>query len=251
VPRRPLRASPVRRPSDDPGGDVGSFELLLGNSTASAPGSVENHPENSGGQIRARGAPEFVRGTQFGFWAMDKRQICWAHLIRKFASFAERSGSTGQLGAQLLFWSQAMMHYWHMVRDGTMSRRRFRKLMISIQPIVEDLLDRGVRLDVRGVSGSCKDILAHKLALWTFVDQEGIEPTNNHAERELRGFVLWRKKCFGSQSDRGNRFAARIMTVAHSLRKQQRHVLEYLTEACRAALDGRPAPSLLPAMSTP
>jgi transposase len=191
------------------------------------------------------------RGTQFGFWAMEKRQICWAHLIRKFASFAERSGSTGQLGVQLLFWSQAMMHYWHMVRDGTMSRRRFRKLMISIGPIIEDLLERGVRLDVRGVSGSCSDILDHKLALWTFVDREGIEPTNNHAERELRGFVLWRKKCFGSQSDRGNRFAARIMTVAHSLRKQRRHVLEYLTEACRAALDGRPAPSLLPAMSTP
>lgn len=191
------------------------------------------------------------RGTQFGFWAMEQRQICWAHLIRKFASFAERSGPAGQLGVQLLFWSQAMMHYWHMVRDGTMSRRRFRTLMISIQPIVEDLLDRGLRLDVRGVSGSCKDILGHKLALWTFVDQEGIEPTNNHAERELRGFVLWRKKCFGSQSDRGNRFAARIMTVAHSLRKQRRHVLEYLTDACRAALDGRPAPSLLPAMSTP
>jgi transposase len=191
------------------------------------------------------------RGTQFGFWAMDKRQICWAHLIRKFASFAERSGPSGQLGDELLFWSQAMLHYWHMVRDGTMSRRRFGKLMISIQPIVEGLLARGVRLGVRGVSGSCADMLEHKLALWTFVDHDGIEPTNNHAERELRGFVLWRKKCFGSQSDRGNRFAARIMTVAHSLRKQRRHVLEYLTDACRAMLADRPAPSLVPSLATP
>jgi transposase len=191
------------------------------------------------------------RGTQFGFWAMEKRQICWAHLIRKFASFAERRGSAGQLGDQLLFWSQAMLHYWHMARDGTMSRRRFRTLMISIQPIVECLLARGESLGVRGVSGSCKDILGHKLALWTFVDHEGIEPTNNHAERELRGFVLWRKKCFGSQSDRGNRFAARIMTVAHSLRKQRRHVLEYLTDACRAMLAGHPAPSLLPSLADP
>ena len=193
------------------------------------------------------------RGSQFGFWAMDKRQICWAHLIRKFASFAERSGPAGQLGEQLLFWSQAMMH-WHMIRDGTMSPLRFRRLMTSIQPIqpiVEGLLNRGVRLDARGVSGSCEDILDHKLALWTFVDHEGIEPTNNHAERELRGFVLWRKKCFGSQSARGNRFAARIMTVAHSLRKQRRHVLEYLTDACRAMLAGRPAPSLLPSLADP
>jgi transposase len=186
------------------------------------------------------------RGTQFGFWAMEKRQICWAHLIRKFASFAERRGPVGQLGTDLLFWSQLMLHCWHQARDGTMSRRRFRRIMISIQPIVEGLLARGERLGVRGVSGSCTDILDHKLALWTFVHHEGIDPTNNHAERELRGFVLWRKKCFGSQSDRGNRFAARIMTVAHSLRKQRRHVLEYLTEACRAMLAGRPAPSLLP-----
>ena len=191
------------------------------------------------------------RGTQFGFWAMHRRQICWAHLIRKFASFAERRGPAGQLGAELLFWSQLTLHGWHQVRDGTMSRRRFRRVMTSIQPIVEGLLARGVRLGVRGVSGSCTDILDHKVAMWTFVDHEGIEPTNNHAERELRGFVLWRKKCFGSQSDRGNRFAARIMTVAHSLRKQRRHVLEYLTEACRAMLAGRPAPSLLPSLSTP
>lgn len=191
------------------------------------------------------------RGTQFGFWAMEKRQICWAHLIRRFASFAERRGPVGQLGKELLFWSQTVLHYWHLVRDGTMSRHRFHTVMISLRPLVEELLARGVRLGIRGVSGSCEDVLEHRLALWTFVDHEGIEPTNNHAERELRGFVLWRKKSFGSRSDRGDRFAARIMTVAHSLRKQRRHVLAYLTDACRAALIGRPAPSLLPPLSTP
>jgi transposase len=190
------------------------------------------------------------RGTQFAFWAMQDRQICWAHLIRKFASFAEIRGPAGQLGEQLLFWSQMTMHSWHQARDGTISRRRLRRIMTSIRPIVEGLLAKGVSLGVRGVSGSCSDILDHKLALWTFVDQEGVEPTNNHAERELRGFVMWRKKCFGSQSDRGDRFAARIMTVAHSLRKQRRHVLKYLTEACQAALLGRPAPSLLPSMAS-
>jgi transposase len=189
------------------------------------------------------------RGTQFGFWAMQNRQICWAHLIRKFVDFAERSGPAGKLGEDLLFWSQMMIHEWHRVPDGTLSRRRFRKIIDSLAPAVEGLLAGGVSLGVRGVSGSCADILEHKLALWTFVDNDGVEPTNNHAERELRAFVLWRKKSFGSQSDRGCRFAARIMTVAHSLRKQRRHVLDYLTDACRAALVGQPAPSLLPTTS--
>jgi transposase len=60
----------------------------------------------------------------------------------------------------------------------------------------------------------------------------GVEPTNSHAQRELRAFVMWRKRSFGSQSERGCRFAERIMTVTHTLRKQKRHVLAYLTEAC-------------------
>ena len=191
------------------------------------------------------------RGTQFGFWAMQDRQICWAHLIRKFVSFGERAGAAGKLGKELLFWSQMMIHEWHRVRDGTLSRRRFRRFIDAAAPAVEGLLAKGVRLALRGVSGSCADILEHKSALWTFVDNAYLEPTNNHAERELRAFVLWRKKSFGSQSDRGCRFAERIMTVAHSLRKQRRHVLDYLTAACRAALLDQPAPSLLPAMSAP
>ena len=88
------------------------------------------------------------------------------------------------------------------------------------------------------------DIIAHKDALWTFVDRLDVEPTNNHAERELRAFVLWRKRSFGTQSDRGNRFAERIMTVVHSLRKQMQPVLPYLTPL---ATSSNPAasPSLL------
>lgn len=91
------------------------------------------------------------------------------------------------------------------------------------------------------------DILEHRAALWTFVDTEGVEPTNNHAERELRAFVLWRKRSFGTQSERGNLYAERLMTVAHTARKQKRNVLEFLTACCAAARTGAPAPSLFAA----
>jgi transposase len=185
------------------------------------------------------------RGKQFGFWAMKDRQICWAHLIRKFKGFAERTGPAGQLGEGLLICAQTMIHWWHQVRDGTMSRRKFKDLMDFLSAVIERHLENGVRLDIRGVSGACADILKHRQALWTFVHVPGVDPTNNHGERELRAFVLWRKRSFGSQSDRGCRFAERIMTVTHTLRKQQRHVLSYLTHACQAALRGQPAPSLV------
>ena len=69
-------------------------------------------------------------------------------------------------------------------------------------------------------------------ALWTFVRVEGVEPTNNHAERALMRAVLRRRKPFGTQSEAGSRFVERILTVVTSLRQQSRDVLEYLTAAC-------------------
>lgn len=196
---------------------------------------------------RIRGFLVSDRAKQFGFWAMAKRQICWAHLIRKFAAFAERKGPVGELGEHLLFWSAMMFDYWHRVRDGTLSRAELRQMMVPVHYAVEKLLADGVALGLVGVSGSCKDILAHRAALWTFITVAGVEPTNNHAERELRAFVLWRRKSFGSQSERGCRYAERVMTVVHTLRKQNRHVLPFLVNACEAALGRAPMPSLLPA----
>jgi transposase len=81
----------------------------------------------------------------------------------------------------------------------------------------------------------------------SFVDVNGVEPTNNHAERELRAFVLWRKRSFGTQSARGNLFAERVMTVAHTPRKQHKDVLVFLAACCQAQLEGTHAPSLFAA----
>jgi transposase len=95
------------------------------------------------------------------------------------------------------------------------------------------------------IAGSCAHILEHRDALWRFVSQKGVEPTNNHAEQELRGFVLWRKTTLGSHSERGDRFAANLKSVIHTCRKQGRHVLSYLAAAIQAALNNCSAPSLL------
>ena len=107
--------------------------------------------------------------------------------------------------------------------------------MAPVRGQMEAALARAVASGINGLSGSCADILAHKGALWTFVDRADVEPTNNHAERELRAFVLWRKRSFGTQSDRGNLFAERLMTVAHTARKQKKNVLAFLTACCQAS----------------
>jgi transposase len=187
------------------------------------------------------------RATALSFWAMERRQICWAHLLRKFVSFAEREQRAGQIGRELLDYCAILFDYWHDLQSGKVSRTTFRALMAPLRPQVQSALQRAVAANIDAVSGSCADILEHQAALWTFVDHEGVEPTNNHAERELRAFVLWRKRSFGTQSDRGNLFAERLMTVAHTARKQRKNVLAFLTTCCTAAHMGNAPPSLLAA----
>lgn len=93
---------------------------------------------------------------------------------------------------------------------------------------------------------TCQNLLNLEPALWLFAAQEGVEPTNNAAERAIRPAVLWRHTSFGAQSEAGSAFVARLLTVVTTLQSQNRDVLDYLTTACRAARAGKPTPSLLP-----
>lgn len=191
------------------------------------------------------------RATTLTFWAMERRQICWAHLLRKFVSFSERDGPSRAIGAQLLDYTGIIFQYFHDYKSRKLSRAAFVAWMAPIRHQVEALLAQAVALNIEQLSGSCRDMLQHKAALWTFVDNDGVEPTNNHAEREIRAFVLWRKRSFGSQSARGNVFAENLMTVAHTARKQKRNVLAFLVHCCRARLDGTLSPSLFGSHSAP
>ena len=83
--------------------------------------------------------------------------------------------------------------------------------------------------------------------MWTFARIEGVEPTNNAAERALRKAVIWRKRSFGCKSEAGCRFVERMLTVGKTLQQHKRAVLEYLVASLVAYRRGRPAPKLLPA----
>jgi transposase len=193
---------------------------------------------------KLRGILVSDRATALNFWAMERRQICWAHLLRKFISFEERDGEAGEFGRELLQYTGLLFEYWTDFREGRLSREGLRVWMAPVREQFEALLQRVVDAKLVEVSGSCADMLVHRMALWNFVEHEGVEPTNNHAERELRAFVLWRKRSFGTQSERGNRFAERLMTIAHTARKQGKNVLELLTACCVARLDDGNCPSL-------
>jgi transposase len=185
------------------------------------------------------------RATVFLYWAMGQRQICWSHLLRTFVSFSQRDGPAAKLGHELVEYAELVFIYWQQYRRNMLDYADFTRLVQAVADDMKPCLERAVNAAIDGMSGSCANMLAHWEAMWTFIKVAGVEPTNNHAERELRRLVMWRKRCFGSQSERGDRFVERMMTVTHTMRKQNRSSLDYLQQAYSAWFDGKPAPKLL------
>ncbi len=189
------------------------------------------------------------RWSAYQHWAVEQRQLCWAHLRREFTAFTERGGASARVGRALLQDTTAMFARWHRVRDGTLSHRRFWLEMRPLRRRVEGRLRRGAALRDAKTAATCRALLELAPALWTFIDLPGVEPTNNAAERALRPAVLWRRKSFGTHSAAGSRFAERLLTVAATLNQQHRNIVDYMTTACHASLHGKSAPSLLPVAS--
>ena len=200
---------------------------------------------------RASGVLVSDRHGAYNWWSTLMHQFCWSHLKRDFQAITERGHRSSVIGAALLEDVDRMFMWWHRVRDGTLSRATFRVYMRDVQRRVEDLLEQGAACPHLKTSKTCANLLKHAEALWTFVRVEGVEPTNNGAERAVRHAVLWRKSSYGTHSEAGSRFVERILTTHATLRQQQRNVVEFVRLACSAKLRGRDAPSLLPIASQP
>jgi len=186
------------------------------------------------------------RFSSYAFLPLYQRQLCWAHLKRDFQTFVDRGGESTQIGKLLLDEVDQLFTWWHRVRDGTLKRSSFQTYVVNVRGRIRVYLWSGQFCAQEETAATCRELLKVEPALWTFVRREGVEPTNNAAERALRHGVLWRKSSFGTQSAAGSRFVERMLTVVATLRQQQRPVLEYLTQACQAALSGQTPPSLLP-----
>jgi transposase len=210
----------------------------------------------------AAGAKELLGEVVWGIIGTDRyagyhwidprqRQLCWAHLKREFIAWSERAGETARIGVALLVVEKQLFTLWYRVRDGTLAWADFQVAMQPLMARVSMLLQDGVASAEVKVQGTCRNLLKREAALWTFVWEPGVEPTNNCAERPLRRAVLWRRRSFGTQSEAGSQFVERILTTVTTLRQQHRDILDFLTTACTAAIRKDPAPSLLPLTSPP
>jgi len=186
------------------------------------------------------------RWGAYNFVDALRRQLCWSHLLRDFQGFVDRGGKGAVIGRKLLRQTDLMFAWWHRVRDGTLTRRTFQRRMWPVMEEIRRLLRSArVRAEPR-TRGMAKAILKLKWALFTFVREPDVEPTNNVAERRVRPAVIARKLSFGTESPAGSRFVERMLTATTTLRQQERNVLDYLAAAHQARLLGHAAPSLAP-----
>ena len=137
------------------------------------------------------------------------------------------------------------------MRDGTLAWADFQVAMLPLMARVSTLLQEGAAGADAKAQGTCRNLLKREAALWTFVWEPGVDPTNNCAERPLRRAVLWRRRSFGTQSAAGSQFVERILTAVTTLRQQHRDVLDYLDRRLRGSDLQMSAPSLLPLTPRP
>ncbi|MCG3133537.1 MAG: IS66 family transposase ISCysp4 [Planctomycetes bacterium] len=179
----------------------------------------------------------------------ERRQLCWAHILRNFLGLEELGGTAKSLGVGGQRIVKAVFREWYRFRDGEITRRGLQRRLAPIRLRLQRLLRRHVNNPAAPARKIAKDLREYGSALWTFARVEGIDPTNNIAERALRKAVLWRKSSFGSASRAGSRFVERMLTVCESLRAQGRSILDFIEQSIRTRPSDRVRPSLLPAAS--
>ena len=175
----------------------------------------------------------------------SQRQLCWAHLLRDFTAHSEGLSEQKAFGNRGLVIAHALFAAWdHYQQDG--DRARLRAQIAPLQDKLRDLLERAARKSPRTKYHRqfARNLLNRWPALWTFTHTDGVEPTNNHAERGLRGAVIYRKLSLGSQSEQGERTIERLLSASLTCRLRKRSLFAYLTDVIHANIRGDPIPAL-------
>ncbi len=215
---------------------------------------------------RGAAAAQTILGSAFsGFIISDRcpaynwvdvanRLVCWAHLKRDLIQISERLGASAEIGESLLAQEKIVFNLWHQFRNEQLTRSELIHAIEPIQAQVLAILLEATELQIGEAEKTplaktvrtCRNLLKLFDCLWLFVREEGVEPTNNAAERAIRPAVIWRRTSFGSDSAAGSEFVSRLLTVISSLKAQERNILDFLAESVSASRSGEIPPSLLP-----
>ena len=207
---------------------------------------ASNRKAETARQVLGDDPAKVVTCDRFGAYNwVEKRSWCWAHLRRDFQAMIDRDDDGSTTGRSLLKLSDGLFWGWHRVADDELSWDDFLRWAGSIRVRVHEELARGASCPSPRTAATCRHLLGGEEHLWRFLAGDGVEPTNNPAERALRHGVLWRKSSGGTASEWGGRFVSRMLSVVATCRQRGRCVMDYLTSCFEASVRSQPIPLLL------
>jgi transposase len=187
------------------------------------------------------------------YYALDpaRHQLCLAHILRNLKGLEVRAEPTAKWATTTRELVTSLFHSWHTFKinptpDAAQKRAT---LLAEVEPIriaITEQLELGLTLqpEDKKLTRFCRQLKKHEARLWVFVNVQGIEPTNNAAERALRPAVIWRKTSFGTQGENGQRFVERMLTIRATCRLSGHNFLEFLSASLKAHWSSQPMPSL-------
>jgi transposase len=192
------------------------------------------------------------RWCGYNHYPQAKRQLCWSHLLRDFKAM-RASGPDGEaIGLALKKEAQIMFRLWHRFKKWK-ENHESRGIQVSMTVLesqtqstrsrVKALLEEGAK---RGVP-KCATILKMEPLLWTFTQEKDIEPTNNAAERSIRPAVLWKKRSFGVESERGGRYVESMLSIWATSRRNGVNPIVFLRKLIHSYRTNTPVPSIFSA----
>jgi len=193
------------------------------------------------------------RCPSYAKYHKGKLQYCWAHFKRNILGALELAKTTEaeRFCRDALALHARLFRLWHRFRGNTdgrggpITRQQLQVKSIPIEKQFFALAERHLDSPDTQVANLAYVLFVQFANFFTFIDNEGVEPTNNSAERALRHAVIWRKIMFGNRSQAGEVAVARLLTIAATCKMQQRYALSYITSAIRCYRRGQPTPSLL------
>ena len=182
----------------------------------------------------------------YNFINPEKHQLCLAHVQRNLQQMADYSGGglTSLIGKKLVLILKTVFRTQHRREQSILSETLWLRRMQRLKRSFTTLLEKGAKTPSDRYSGRCQHLLKHETGLWVFVTHKGTPLTNNEAERCIRGTVIMRKNCFGTSSDRGDKFRSRVLSVIETCKKRGLSALEVISEIVTAVTQRKPYPDV-------
>jgi transposase len=173
------------------------------------------------------------RYAVYNYFPEHKRQICWSHLARDYQRLAHSyQSSLASQGSRLVSIAYEVFAIQKALSNKQIEESYFLRRIHKLQKEISYIFK--IILNIRGIPQAHRVIKRMQKSfamMWHFVKDKSIAMTNNLAERQIRKYVIYRKKLLFTWSEWGNQYLERILSLYLTCRLQKTSAFDQLLHA--------------------